>query len=216
MVGPHISKEPQVIGKRHSILDGFQETDIIPYGGLLYNLRLDAGAEVPMTYIPQFPTYPPETAYMREPKTDIPGVILRSNIKGGRVAFVPADIDRQFGHLNLPDHGNLLANIVRWAVKDNLPLSVEGAGMIDCHMYQKSGKLILHLVNLTNASAWRLPMDDLIAIGPLKVKAKLPTSVSGKTVQSIVSNKKIAARVENGFIQFEVTSILDHEVIVIA
>jgi len=31
-----------------------------------------------------------------------------------------------------------------------------------------------------------------------------------------VSNKKIAARVENGFIQFEVTSILDHEVIVIA
>jgi hypothetical protein len=102
MVGPHISKEPQVIGKRHSILDGFQETDIIPYGGLLYNLRLDAGAEVPMTYIPQFPTYPPETAYMREPKTDIPGVILRSNIKGGRVAFVPADIDRQFGHLNLP------------------------------------------------------------------------------------------------------------------
>lgn len=216
MKGPHTGKEPQVTGNRHPILLGFEETDILPYGGLLEPLRLDAGAEVPLTYIPQFPTYPPETAYMRESKTDIPGVILRSNVKGGRVVFIPADIDRQFGHLNLPDHGNLLANIVKWTVKEDLPLTVEGAGMVDCHLYQQSGKLILHIVNLTNAATWRLPMDELIAIGPFKVKVKLPTSVSGKNIHSLVSGNNISARVENGFIKFEISSILDHEVFVIS
>ena len=216
MIGPHTDKEPKVSGTRHPILKGFEETDILPYGGLLEPLRLDAGAEVLMTYIPQFPTYPPETAYMREPKTDIPGIILRSNTKGGRIVFIPADIDRQFGRLNHPDHGNLLANIVRWTAKEDLPLTVEGAGMVDCHLYQKSGNLILHIVNLTNPSAWRLPMDELIAIGPLKVKVKLPASVSGRNLRSLVSNQKISAKVDNGFVHFEIKSMLDHEVVVIA
>lgn len=216
MTGPHMENEPKVTGERHPILLGFEETDIVPYGGLLEPLRLDAGAEVLMTYIPQFPTYPPETAYMRESRTDIPGVIIRSNKNGGRVVFIPADIDRQFGRLNLPDHANLLANIVKWTVKEDLPLTVEGAGMVDCHLYQKSENLILHMVNLTSAATWRLPLDELIAIGPLKVKVKLPASVSGRNTLSIVSNKKISATVENGFAQFEIKSILDHEVIIIS
>ncbi len=216
VTGPHIKKEPPVAGKRHPILRGFEETDIVPYGGLLEPLRLDAGAEVPMTYIPQFPTYPPETAYMRESKTDIPGVIIRSDKNGGRIVFIPADIDRQFGRLNLSDHGNLLANVVKWTVKEDLPLTVTGAGMVDCHLYQKSGNLILHLVNLTSAATWRIPLDELIAIGPLKVKVKLPASVSGRNLNALVANKSISAKVEDGFAQFEINSILDHEVIVIS
>ena len=216
MIGPHTGKEPKVVGTRHQILKGLEETDMIPYGGLLEPLKLDAGAEVPMTYIPQFPTYPPETAYMREPKTDIPGVILRSNISGGKVVFIPADIDRQYGRWNLPDHGNLLARIVKWTVNEDFPLIVEGSGLVDCHLYQKSDQLILHIVNLTNPAMWRKPMDELFEIGPLQVKVKLPNSVSGKNLQCFVSNQKISSIVSNGFIQFEVESILDHEVIVIS
>ena len=64
---------------------------------------------------------------MRAPKTDIPGLVL--NTRGNaRVAYLPADIDRRFGRDNLPDHGNLLANIVRWAAGGRIPLEVEGRG----------------------------------------------------------------------------------------
>jgi hypothetical protein len=216
MIGPNTGKEPKIVGKRHAILKGFEETDILPYGGLLQPLRVDAGAEVLMTYIPQFPTYPPEKSYMREPKTDMPGVIIRSNQAGGRIAFIPADFDRQFGRFNHPDHGNLLANIVRWTAKEDLPLSVEGAGLVDCHLYQQSGRMVLHIVNLTSAATWRQPLDELIAIGPLKVKVKLPKSVSGKNLKQLVSNQKISASVANGYAVFEVKSILDHEVIVLS
>ena len=52
---------------------------------------------------------------------------------------MPADLDRQFGRYNLPDHGNLLANLIRWAAKDNIPLAVECAGLIDCNLYHQPG-----------------------------------------------------------------------------
>jgi hypothetical protein len=152
---------------------------------------------------------------MREAKTDIPGVIIRSNSKGGRIAFIPADFDRQFGRFNHPDHGNLLANIIRWSAKEDLPLSVTGAGLVDCHLYQQSGRMVLHVVNLTSAATWRQPLDELIAIGPLKVKLKLPKGVSGRNIKLLVSKGNIAATVANGFSTFEIKSILDHEVIVI-
>ena len=216
MIGPHIPSEPMVTGKRHAILKGFEETDILPYGGLLHPLKVDSGADVLLTYIPQFPTYPPEKSYMREPKTDIPGLIIRTNAKGGRVAFIPADFDKQFGRFNHPDHGDLLANIVRWAAKDDLPLTVEGAGLVDCHLYQQSGRMVLHIINLTSAATWRQPLDEFIAIGPLKVKVKLPKSVSGRNLKMLVSNQNAVATVSNGFSVFQIKSILDHEVIVIS
>ncbi|HVW61178.1 MAG TPA: hypothetical protein VHC48_14105 [Puia sp.] len=35
---------------RHEVLHGFEETDILPYGGLLEPLRMDATAEVISTF----------------------------------------------------------------------------------------------------------------------------------------------------------------------
>lgn len=216
MRGPHTANEPAITGRRHPILKGFEETDILPYGGLLQPLRLDQGADVLMTYIPQFPTYPPEKSYMRVAKTDIPGLIVRTNAKGGRICFIPADVDKQFARFNHPDHGNLLANIILWAAKDDLPLSVQGAGLIDCHLYQQAGRMVLHIINLTSAATWRQPLDELIAIGPLKFKVKLSKLVAGKNVRSLVSKGSMPATVSNGYSQFEVKSIIDHEVIVIS
>lgn len=213
--GPQIGSEPAVTSQRHEALRGFEETDILPFGGVLHPLRVDAGAQVLATFVPAFPIYPPETAWMREPKTDIPGVILHSIASGGRVAFLPADLDRRFGHDNLPDHGNLLANLIRWVAKGEILLSVEGAGLIDCHLYHQSGRVILHLVNLTSAGTWRQPVHELIPVGPLQVRIKLPADVRGKRTRLLVSGKAATIRTTAGWSRFEIKSILDHETVVI-
>ncbi len=213
--GPQTGMEPLVKGLRHPVFKGFEETDILSFGGILEPVRTDPGAEVLMTFIPQFPIYPPETAWMREPKTNIPGLILNVTSGRGRIAYLPADLDRQFGRYNLPDHGNLLANFIRWAAKDNIPLTVECAGLIDCNLYRQAGRLILHLVNLTSAGTWRQPMDEYIPIGPLKVSVRLPETIRGRKLQLLVSDEKISGKVENGWVQFTIRSITDHEVIVI-
>ena len=143
-------------------------------------------------------------------------MIVTATARGSRIAFLPADLDRRFGRDNLPDHGDLLANLVRWAAKDGLPLALEGPGLIDCHLYRQPGRAILHLVNLTNAGTWRQPVHELIPVGPLRVLLKLPEGVRGKSVHLLVSGQKSSAAVAKGWTRFQINSLLDYEVVVLS
>jgi hypothetical protein len=214
--GPQTGTEPPVKGERHEVLAGFEETDILAFGGQLRPVTTQANATVVMTFIPEFPIYPPETAWMREPVTDIPGLILNTQPNGSRVAFMPADLDRQFARYNLPDHAKVLENIIRWASKDEIPLAVDCAGLIDCNLYGQRGRLVLHLTNLTSAGTWRQPVHEFIPVGPASVKVKLPKDVKGSSIKLLVSNQKSSANVKNGWCEFKIDSILNHEVVVIS
>ncbi len=214
--GPVHGDEPVAGGTRHPVLKGFDETDILSFGGSLEMLRTEPEAELPMTFIPEFPVYPPETAWMRVTKTNIPGLILNKSPEGSRIAFMPADLDRQFARYNLPDHGNLIANLVRWTAKDNIPLAVEGAGLIDCNIYFQPGRLILHVVNLTSAGTWRQPVDEFIPVGPLKVSVKLPDGISGRSLKFLVSERIGSVTTKDRCCSFNIDSIRDHEVAVIS
>ena len=79
----------------------------------------------------------------------------------------------------MPIFSRLMFQAVRWAARESLPLTVQGAGLIDCHLYRQPGRLILHLVNLTSAGSWRSPVDELIPVGPVKVRVKLPQGRRG-------------------------------------
>ncbi|MFZ5926397.1 MAG: beta-galactosidase [Acidobacteriota bacterium] len=209
--GPRAGDEPAAEGVRHAVLEGFDETDILPFGGMLSPLRVDAGAVVPLTFVPPFPTYPPETAWMREPKTDVPGLVLAGRGKS-RIAFMPADLDRRYEREHLPDHGDLLRNLVRWAAGDSIPLVVEGPGLLDCHLYSQGKRLILHVVNLTSTAAWRAPLEELIPVGPIRIGIRAKT---GGAVRLLVSGKTASARAKDGFVWFELASVHDHEVAVL-
>ena len=214
--GPQTGTEPEITGERHAVLKGFELTDILPFGGVLTPLnRVDAGAQTLMTFIPEFPTMPPEKAYMRESKTDIPGLIVHTLPNGSRIAFMPADIERQFARYSLTDHGDLLANIIRWASKDDLPISVTGPGLIDCNIYKQPGRLIIHLVNLTSAATWRQPLEEYIPVGPITVKVKLPEGVSGEFPNLMVAGQRIVSDVSGGWSVFRISSILNHEMVVL-
>jgi Hypothetical glycosyl hydrolase 6 len=214
--GPKTGNEPAPKGERHAVLKGFEETDILAFGGTLQALQVDSGAVVPLTFIPEFPVYPPETSWMRQPDSNIPGLVVSEHAKGGRVAYLAADLDRRYMRDFLPDHANLLANLVRWAAADKIPVAVEGPGLLDCHLYQQTGRLILHVVNLTNSGTWRSPIDELIPVGPLKVRVKLPQSVEGRSAKLLVSTGTTPASPRQGWVEFELKSVLDHEVVVIS
>jgi hypothetical protein len=208
--GPHTADEPPIVGRRHPVLRGFEETDILPFGGTLTALRLDGGVTVPLTFVPPFPVLPPESSWMREPKTDIPGLVIN-----GRVAFLPAEIDRLYARDNLPDHGALLANLARWAANGEIPLQLEGRGTIDCNLYTQTGRVIAHLVNLTATGRMPVADDDLVPVGPLKFGVRLPRGVQGRTVRMLVSGRAAVPVLANGWARITIPSVLDHEVLVI-
>jgi hypothetical protein len=87
--------------------------------------------------------------------------------------------------------------------------------MIDCHLYRQPARLILHVVNLTNAATWRAPMDDSIPVGPLQVKVQLPQDVRGGHGECLVAARKLAVTLREKWASFELRSVLDHEVVVL-
>lgn len=213
--GPHVPGEPPAVGERHPVLTGFEDTDLLPYGGLLSSLDVDPSARVLLTFVPPFPAFPPEAVWSRRMKTDIPGLVVYERPGSGRVAYLAADVDRRYARDNFSDIGNLLANLVRWTAADDIPLSVDGPGLIDCHLYRQPGRVILHCVNLTNEGTWRGPIDELIPIGPVRVRVRLPDDVRGRQIRLLVSSHKPAVTVADRWASFELESILDHEVAVI-
>ena len=202
------------ISSRRAMLEGFEETDILPFGGTLQPLKVSASASAVLTFVPSFPAFPPETAWMRTPKTDIPGLIVNESNKG-RVVFFPADIDRRYAIDNLPDHGDLLANAVRWAARGNIPLEVHGPGLIDCELYQQPGRLILHLINLTSAGTWRAPVDELIPVGPLHLRLKIPDKFKAQRARWLVSAQPARISLKDNWAEIELPSVLAHEVLII-
>jgi Hypothetical glycosyl hydrolase 6 len=213
-IGPRHGDEPAHSTPRHPVLHGFDETNLITFGGILPEVKAAPGAEVLLTFVPEFPVLPPEEAWMRVPRTTTPGLIVKEQ-GGARIAYLPADIDRRYQLGNIPDHGDLLANLVRWAAKEDIPVWVEGPGLMDCHLYRQGSRMILHIVNLTNTGAWRIPTEELIPVGPITVKLKLPAGALGKNARMTVSGNTAPIEKQGGWARFELKSVLDHEVIVV-
>ncbi len=211
--GPHMDDEPFAQGERHAVLRGFGETDILAFGGRLEVVEPARDVIIPLTWIPPFPIFPPEFAWMAQPATDTTALTLRENRYGGRIAYLAADIDRCYARYNLPDHGDLLANLVRWATREEIPLQVEGAGLVDCHLYAQPGRLILHLVNLT--AVGQVPVEAYAVIGPLQIALQLPADVVGTQARLLVAGHESDVVVENGWLRCAVPVVRDHEVIVI-
>jgi hypothetical protein len=152
---------------------------------------------------------------MRYQQTDLPGLVLQDEAAGrGRIAYLAADLDRCFGRDNMPDHADVLANLVRWSASEAIPLEVEGPGLMDCHLYSQEGRLVLHLVNLSNAT-WRAPVHELLPVGPLSIRVKPPAELGGASVRLLVAGLTASPTTADGMIGFEIESIRDHEIVVI-
>lgn len=213
-----MESEGEGVAARHEVVRGFGGTDMLAFGGELEALEVDAGAVVPLTLVPAVPVMPVEAVWMREARTEIAGLVLNEKRGGrgrGRVAYLAADVDRRFSQDNLPDHGDLLAAIVRWAVSDEVPVRVEGAGLIDVHVYRQPGRLVLHVVNLTSAGTWRTPVHELINVGPLKIGVRIGAEVRGARVRSLVRGVELTAAVRDGWTNFEIAGVSDHDVLVV-
>lgn len=213
--GPHRPDEPRTAPARHAVLAGFEQTDILPFGsGGPWAVKAGEGAKVLATFVPSFPATPPEISYMRTTETDVPALVVKET-QAGRMAYLAADIDRLYAQFNLADHGELLANIVRWAAREALPITVEGAGFIDVSLYRQEGRLIVHLLNLTNENAWRAPLTEVVPVGPLEVTITVPAGMKVGRGRSLVTGKGVSLRHEGGKVRAVVERVEEHEVLVL-
>lgn len=201
-------------GAYHPILEGLEHANRIING--IYRLETSPLSDFPepVTLIPSYPDLPMEHVYPRTGETHQREVYLRGQ-GNSRIAFIPWDIDRTFWDILASDHGRLLANIVRWAAKDELPVRVEGPGVVDVSSWLQEDSMTVHLVNLTNPMMLKGPYRELIPLSTQKVSIQMPDGKELRSVKLLKVNKTVELEVKDGIVHLEVPTVLDHEIIAI-
>jgi hypothetical protein len=197
---------------RHETLRGFANTDILAFGGTLEPLRVARPGDVALTFIPALPLSPPEDVWMRQPATDIPGLVCSEPAGGGRVAYLPADLDRRYARDQLPDHGDLLAALARWCLRGRLPVEVDAPGLIDCRPWRtRAGEWVVHLVNLNNPQTWRTPVQEFVPTAPVRLRLRASRAMNAR---ALVDEGQLRVTRRGEWCEVEIPRIVDHEVIV--
>ncbi|HEY4235585.1 MAG TPA: beta-galactosidase trimerization domain-containing protein [Lacipirellulaceae bacterium] len=201
---------------RHPILHGFDDAGrMINTVGYVDVKPTAPFRPPPLTRVPSYPDLPMEDVYPRQAKTDIAEVYLRE-VGNGRVAYFPGDIDRTFWEVLDPDHGRLIANVVRWTLDELDVISVSGPGVLDVGVWQQDDSLSAHLVNLTNPMMMKGPLRELYPVSPQQVTLRIPSGRAPRDVRLLVSKADAKPKVDDQTLSLTIPSITDHEVVAVS
>jgi hypothetical protein len=194
---------------------GLDDTPRIAGGSRLIQVRPHAGqGRPPLRLIRSYPELPAETAYPREPTSDVPMVYSRS-FGHGRVVYFPFDIDQVFWDNAIRDHLYLMRNAVLWATGEAQPMTVQGAGLIDVSYWRQEKSLAAHLVNLNNPAAMKGFMHETVPIGSLTVGLELPAGARAARVRLLESEQDAKSRREGKRLIVQVPRVRIHEIIAV-
>jgi Hypothetical glycosyl hydrolase 6 len=200
-------------GNRHPVVSGLEGTSTISFGGYLPEVTPEPGVGVQLTFVPQFPIFPPETSWMRVPQTDIPALLTRELDNGARIVFIPADLDRCSFREEQPDHATILASAIEWALQDNRSLTVESAAPVNSNVYTRADGLVVHLNNLVYMSKVPGRQSSIIPVGPVKVRVRTPRAAAVREVCRLVETRPIPFEVDDSWVSFTVDTLAAHEVV---
>jgi hypothetical protein len=201
-------------GRRHPILDGFDDTPRIINGVFRLQVTPTGAFPSPVTLIPTYPDLPMEDVYPRVARTDIRELYLREQ-GAARVVYIPWDIDRTFWDVLCVDHGRLLRNAIAWAANEPPPAEVTGPGVIDVTVWRQRESLTVHLVNLSNPMMMKGPLREVIPIGPLRARIHLPAGARAKKVHLLTAGSSPRVEGTGSVLTVTVPSVDVHEVIAI-
>lgn len=200
--------------RSHPLLDGLQEAGRMIHGVKRVEIRVPAGTRAPLMTVPTYPDLPMEEVYLRDTRTDIPGVAVRA-VGAGRVVYFPWDIDRTFWEVLSQDHGIVLANAVRWAAAEEQPLLVEGPGIIDVALWRQESSVTAHLVNLSNPMMMKGPIREILPVGPQKVRLRLPEGAVAKDVRFLVRGVRAEWKQNGAWVETVTPPVALHEVVAV-
>ena len=212
MQNSYLSLDADASGTRHPVLDGLEDTPRIINGVFRLQVRPARDFPSPVTLIPAYPDLPMEDVYPRVPKTDVREIYLQERGRS-RIAYIPWDIDRTYWDVMCVDHGRLLRNVVAWALNEPPVLEVTGRGVLDVAVWRQKQSLTVHLVNLTNPMMMKGPLREVIPVGPLTVRVRMPDAARAKEARLLTAGVRAGVRESNGSVTLTVPSVEVHEVI---
>jgi len=153
------------ISRRHGVTEGLREGQLVLWGdfdrefvrsrvpeGAAFHARVELreGARALAYVVEPLSEFGYEYENGRSPPpagstTSSPAIVARESL---RVAYFSGQLGRLYWRTGMPDLERLILNSIKWAGGDP-PVEVEGPGVLQVEAYERSGQLIIHLLNLT-------------------------------------------------------------------
>jgi hypothetical protein len=201
------------------VFDGLDDTDIIAFGGRLEGVAPADGRAAPLTFVPGVRRFPVEMSWPadEDPATAKAALVLSDGDGGrGRVAYLAADLDRIFQREGVPDHGRLLANLVRWAAGRPEPVRLRGPGIVAVDPYWQGDRIVVHLVNHSVPGDHRRAVTEFLPLGPHELDIAVPADGRAWNARARVAGTALECRrTADDQLRVTVPQIVDHEVVVL-
>ncbi|MGZ8559025.1 MAG: alpha-amylase family protein [Chitinophagaceae bacterium] len=204
-------KNDAVTRQFHPVLNGME--DAVRIINCIHRVIVSPNTNFPspVTLVPSYPDLPMEDVYPRVPETETRELYLRETGKG-RIAYIPGDLDRSFWQIMNIDHGKLLRNTLRWALKEQPVVTIKAAGVIDVTVWRQKNSMTVHLVNLTNPMMMKGPFRELFPVDA-QVSITIPANKKLTGVHLLMSGIQPAFVNKEGTITLNVNKISDHEIV---
>ncbi len=197
------------IERQHEILRGFGETHWLP--GAQYRVVIAPLEGSPLTVVPGFVAYPPEFSYPQQSRTSEPAMVVRERGRS-RLVYFPGDIEHTMWRSGHTDLARLLQNSIRWVLRNESPVTVEGPGVIEAFAWETEPGFAVHVLNYTNPNMHRGWIREFYPIREQKVTMKLPAGRRIRRVELLRAGTTVPFRMNGAAIEFTIPEVLDYEV----
>jgi hypothetical protein len=165
-----------------------------------------------MTFIKPYPVYPPEAVYQREPPSDIPALMSRE-VGNSRLVYMAGDVGSSFWRLDNMDLGRQMSNAMRWLLKGNNAVDVEGDGLMEVIGWETQRGFAVHLLNYNGANAFRGHMRKPVALTAQKVRIKLPSEKKIRQASLLHAGTTVAFQQTGNYVSLTVPKVEMYEVV---
>lgn len=202
------------VGGDHPIVQPFSDTIVLPAASRLSLVQPMTRTETPLVLVPPAPEEPAEYALSELPQISRPVMFAREQ-EQSRIVYFPGDIDHAIWEHNQTDLAGLLANAVRWAHGTELPVTVEGPGLVDIGVHILGNMLQVHLVNLTSVDAWRGSVAEVVDLGAQELRVVLQPGNAVQEAQLLVSGSSAEYSVSDNVLRVTIPNLGTHELVTV-
>lgn len=201
--------------RRHPLFKGMGDTDILPGSAWLSRVEPLKETQTLTTFIPTYPTAPPEKVYRDPAETHLPLIFLKEN--PGRCVYFAMDLDAAYWRSRLPDHRRLMINALQWVRGSKEPsVLVEGPGLLDVTCWRQEKSLTVHLVNLNTPNLYGGNVTEIVPVGEQKARIKLPKGTRARSVRLLRTQRTLKLKEgEKGVLEVLIPQVRDYEVLAI-
>jgi len=152
------------ITSRHAILEGLEETSLLPIAGHYRPVKALSGTEACLKLGSPFMMLPEGLSYQTTPDIGHPMAVTKAHPGGGRTVYLAGQFGKLCNLTGLPELIKLISNIVLWARREPLSYRLHAPGSVLLSHRIQEGRTNFHLINLSGGQRFlkeNLPVHDM-------------------------------------------------------